>query len=456
MTAVIEQWDAQDDARLNEGREARERWAASIRPRRTEVIEAMLGHRPMTVVDHGTYKVTYDEPCYVLLEFDYVTHSRSSGGVTAELAVLVDGGVGQGLYQRTHLNLLADRSVASFAKSLSERLPELKVPWAQYLNDAAQWVIAEYRTGEPAVLLRDAPLPAAGGAPLIPPVLASDGSTMVFGDGGSLKSYLSLALASSLHAGHELIEGMAPAAARRVGFLDWEWSAGVHRRRLERLWAGQDMPELVYVPCRLPLREERDRIRRIIRDHELEYLVVDSVGLAAGGEPESAEVAVQFFAALRELGLDALLVAHVTKQDARGTADRPFGSAYWHNSARSTWYVKADHSLGQRVTLGLYHRKANDGPLSPPIGLSFEFNSERTTIRRTDLHDVPELAAAIPIRARMIELLRPGARLLHEIAEELGADIEAVRMAAKRGEGKVFVKFAGPDGIYRWGLKSHD
>ena len=95
----------------------------------------------------------------------------------------------------------------------------------------------------------------------------------------------------------------------------------------------------------------------------MRYLVVDSVGLAAGGEPESAEVAVQFFASPRELGLDALLVAHVTKQDAKGSAERPFGSAFWHNSARSTWHVKSRPTTGG-MRAGLYHRKSNGGPLS--------------------------------------------------------------------------------------------
>jgi hypothetical protein len=452
--SAIERWEAQDEAREQLGRETRERWTNAIRPRRSELTEAILGYRPMTVVDHGTYKVTWDEPCYVLLEFDYVTHRRSTGGVTAEVIVLVDGGVGKSHYQREYLNLLADRSVAAFAASLSKRLPELKVPWAQYLNDAAQWVLAEYRAGEPAVILRDVPEPATAGAPLADPIIAADGSTVIFGDGGSLKSYLALGLAASMHSGVELIPGVAPLGSRRVGFLDWEWSAHVHKRRLARLWPDDDLPDLVYVPCRLPIREERDRLRRIIRDHALEYLVIDSVGLAAGGEPESAEVAVQFFATLRELGLDALLVAHVTKQDAKGSAERPFGSAYWHNSARSTWYAKVQTS-GTQTMLGLYHRKSNDGPLHAPLGLVVEFG-ERTVIRRTDVGDSPELAAMLPIRARMIDLLRGGAIPLHEIANEIGEGIEAVRMAAKRGEGRVFTKVPGPDGVYRWALLGHE
>jgi hypothetical protein len=52
----------------------------------------------------------------------------------------------------------------------------------------------------------------------------------------------------------------------------------------------------------------------------------------------------------------------------------------------------------------------------------------------------------------MIRELASGARLLHEIAEGIGADVEAVRQAAKRGDGKVFTRIVGDDGRERWGL----
>lgn len=436
-----ELYDADDADRMANAEQA---WLDRMRSR--------IANGPRVTLAQGIYTVSVDG---AQLDFDLLTTDRRTGETHAELTVYATDPANLGkLLHRGRLNLLSGDRRERLAKYLGSRTPEQGLDWHEILEEAVTGVVGLYRAGEPAILLREAPEPPTAGAAAVPPLLAADGSTILFGDGGSLKSYTALALALSLHSGRELIEGMAPPAARRVAFLDWEWSPHVHRRRMERLWPGEDVPDLVYVGCRLPLREERDRLRRIIRDHSIEYLVIDSVGLAAGGEPESAEVAVQFFASLRELGLDALLIAHVNRSDAKGSADKPFGSAYWHNSARSTWYAKAQHAPGG-VTLGLYHRKANDGPLHEPIGLEVTFGPEATTYTASDVRDVPNLASAIPIRARMIEALKTGAMPLHELAESIGAGVEACRIAAKRGEGRVFVQLTGPDGIYRWGLLSH-
>ena len=445
LLSARELYDAEDAERQAN---AEELWLARMRDN--------MANGPQVNLAQGIYTVSVTD---AQLDFDLLTTDRRTGETHAELTIYLTDAVNLGkLIHKGRLNLLSGDRRERLARYLAARTKELDIDWADVLEQASTAVLGLYRAGEPAILLRDAPEPPGAGEPLIAPVLAADGSTAIFGDGGSLKSYLALALGASLNSGREIIKGMPPAVTRRVGFLDWEWSPHVHRRRLERL-CGDDLPDLVYVGCKLPIRDERDRLRRVIREHQLEYLVVDSVGLAAGGEPESAEVVVQFFAAIRELGLDALLVAHVTKQDAKGSADRPFGSAYWHNSARSTWYVKASPTVGG-MSAGLYHRKSNDGPLSSAFTIDVDFSTDRTRMTRGDIHAVPDLAAQLPIRVRIVEALRGGALPLHELADVLGENVEAVRIATKRDQAKPegrrqLVTFAGPDGIYRWGLASH-
>ncbi len=40
---------------------------------------------------------------------------------------------------------------------------------------------------------------------------------------------------------------------------------------------------------------------------------------------------------------------------------KPFGSVFWHNTARATWYAKRVQDEGEDVThVGLFNRKAND------------------------------------------------------------------------------------------------
>ena len=80
--------------------------------------------------------------------------------------------------------------------------------------------------------------------------------TIVFGDGGTAKSY------------HDALHRRAMLAQRgrpRRCFFDWELDAGAHRLRLERLF-GRDMPDVRYVRCERPLVHEVDRLRKIVRD----------------------------------------------------------------------------------------------------------------------------------------------------------------------------------------------
>jgi hypothetical protein len=221
-------------------------------------------------------------------------------------------------------------------------------------------------------------------------------------------------------------------AGKRVCIFDWELAGEDHRDRLERVFPD-DLPPVHYVRCDRPLTHEVDRLRRIVRDQELDYAILDSVAFACDGPPEAAEVAARYFQATRQLGpIGSLHVAHVSK--AEGADRRPFGSAFWHNGARSTWFAKtAEATPGSGiVTVGLYHRKANMGGLRPPVGLEIRFTEDRTVFRRIELMDNADLAAGLSVRQRMAHLLRGGAMSPEELAAELQAEPETVKRTARR------------------------
>ena len=73
------------------------------------------------------------------------------------------------------------------------------------------------------------------------------------------------------------------------------------------------MPDVRYIRCDRPLVHEVDRLRRWIRDHHLEYVVLDSVAFGTDGPPEAAESAMAYMRAVRQLGIGARLIAHITK-----------------------------------------------------------------------------------------------------------------------------------------------
>ncbi len=319
------------------------------------------------------------------------------------------------------LNLSSARARTDRAKLLASRANIPNCDWTGILEDFCQRVLDADRVGQPAVDLRELARPSEDEAfNVFGLVLPRQHPTILFGDGGTGKSYIALYAA-----------GRMAEAGLSVALFDWELGGDDHRERLERLFPD-GMPRVLYARCDKPLVHEVDRLRRIVRDNCVDYAVFDSVAFAADGPPEAAEVAGRYFRAVRQVGCGSLHVAHVSK--AQDADKKPFGSAFWHNGARSTWYAKlADESAGtEYLRLGLFHRKSNLGRLRGPVGLAIEFSESRTLIQRVDIADSPELAGQLSVRQRMAMLLRRGSMTAEDIAGSIDADVDTVRRTARR------------------------
>jgi len=346
------------------------------------------------------------------------------------------------------LNLSSVQARAARAKLLAARAPIKGFDWLGAVEHLTIHVFEAEREGAPAVDLREVPLPAEERFHhVLGLALPQNSPAILFGDGGSLKSYLALFIAGTL--------------ARRgisTGYLDWELDGPTHRERLRRLF-GADEPRVIYLRCDRPLVHDVDRIRRIVSAERLQYLIFDSVGFACDGPPEEAGTALAYFRADRQIGVGGLHIAHCSKQ--ADSDKRPFGSIYWHNSARATWHVKpANENLpdGSTVDLMLTPRKANLGPQHTPIGLTVSFTSTSTEIKRFPLQDVPEFAEKLPVTLQITGLLRGGARTVTQIAAELNLPTNTVTQTVNRWlrKGKHFIELGGTGSARIIGLLDRD
>jgi hypothetical protein len=296
------------------------------------------------------------------------------------------------------------------------------IDWENIIEDFAQRVFEAERQGSPAIDLRTIPASQQDNAvySIQGIILPKHHPAIIFGDGGCGKSLISLYIAGRLAEQNV-----------RVMLADWELAGEDHRERLELLFAD-GMPRILYARCERPLVHEADRLRRIVKDEGIEYTVFDSVAFAADGPPEAAEVAGRYFRAIRQIGGGSLHVAHVSK--AENSDKRPFGSAFWHNGARSTWFAQqADGSAGSNVlSLGLFNRKVNLGRLSQPVALTVTFSEDAIRIRRGEIADNADLAEKLSVRERMAHMLKRGAFGYDHIADEIGAEPETVRRTARR------------------------
>jgi hypothetical protein len=410
--------------------------------------------RRFCVVGDGRYTLTIEigGAEAIQLTADRVRSERHELICQLAVACLLPGArTVDGFLSVADFNLSSAQARATRAKLLAERSESYDLDWPGFVEELCVRTIAAERQGTPAKLLhtfrrRDPDEDETydvHGWPWL-----RDEPMITFADGGGLKTYL-------------LDYGLGLLSQRgvRVGLVDWELSGERHVDRLARLFP-EPLPEIHYIRCDRPLTAEVDRVQREVRRLDLDYVGFDSAGFGTNGAPESAEEALAYFRAVRQIGVGSHHLAHVNKSET--SEQKPFGSSFWHNSARATWFAKqADPGLdSDRRVVGLYNRKSNLTKLYPSIGFQFDFSQAGvTTITRVNLEDVEELAAQLPLWQRIKQVLLSGGGFplsVGEIAERLGekpASIQrAVSPSRARKGGSMFTQIPGSDGKPRIAL----
>lgn len=346
---------------------------------------------------------------------------------------------------RLNLHSLGNRD--QFRRQLDSTIErEGKGFWATVLNQAVEMVLAAIANHDPSVRLSDAPDRTDEGY-LLFPFVAGAGPTILYGDGGSGKSYMALEIARSV-CGMDTMFGMLDEPVN-VLYVDYETDAATVKRRALRLggipdglfyWAGRGVPFAEMVPG-LSAKIERDGIG---------FIIVDSAVPACGGKPEESDCARAYFAALAELGLRSLTVSHVTKD---ANADKyPFGSIFWNNLARLTWNVKVAHEEDGSVThLGLFNRKVNDGRLQKPIGVGLQFG-DMVTLSREELAE--DFSKSLSLGSRIRKELLRGKMTVKELAEELDASEPVVRTRCNKMKDAARSSERSGDGSFYWEIKA--
>ena len=397
--------------------------------------ESGVKRRDFSLNTDGAYKLAIPEYA-ITVEVDRLR--RESHELIGELCVRCDmPGVRSydGALSVADFNLSSARARVERAKILGTRTNfgsrDEWIDWLGIIEEFCQRVLVDDRRGQSSVDLRELERPLPNDTIKVSGLeLPRRHPTIVFGDGGAAKSYVALYLA-----------GMMAQSGMRVALFDWELAGEDHRDRLEKLFPGE-MPQITYARCERALIHEVDRLRRIVRDGNIEYCFFDSIAFACSGPPESAEIAGEYFRAIRQIGGGSYHIAHVSKAD--GADKKPFGSSFWHNGARATWYVHSSQdSINERViNLGMFNRKANLARLQKPVGLRVEFTDTHTYITVDNVADTPELAEKMSLTQRMREALKRGEMTVEDLSIVAQVPVKRINEAAKRNN-KLFIVNGG-------------
>lgn len=353
------------------------------------------------------------------------------GRVTAELKVSTSApGYSPHLHQ-AQLNIVSTQARKGLTKALSELY---EADWLSILEQCSVLTMEWLRKGEPLLELwgtEDAEPPRY----LVDPLLIEGYPNVLFGDPGSFKSAIAVILSAitTLPWRDNPLRLPPPQQPCKVLYLDWETDSQTVNWTLSRLCRGSQLTNypLSYRFCSRPLADDLEAIQAVAAESEANICVIDSLTMAAGGDLKEAVSATSFYTALRQLRMTSLILAHNAKDN--GTIQRVktiFGSQVFTAQARNVWEVKKVQEVGgNELSLGIFHRKAPPfSRVSHPLGMRVTFGEREIAVRAEDPSCVREFVAELSLKQQITEILREGAMSAPDIALELQANPDSIRV----------------------------
>ena len=377
--------------------------------------------------DDGIYKLSWPE-LNIHATVDRIK-ADSDHQVKAEVNVTSTRPNSSGHLRLGRLLLTSPSSKKSMVKSLEER--EGEVDWDTVIEQVCTAVLTNFRSGSPSVEITGKADVKALSRWLIDPILQTGHPTLIYGQGSAGKSwfaqYISVLADMGMSASGLRVE---PA---KVLWLDWETTEDEFNVRVAMITKGLGLEadtHIRYVQMETGLYNDIEHIKREISEWDIQLVVLDSLGSACMGEPESAEVVLRMFQALRSLRCTALCIDHVNKDG------HLFGSVYKFNSGRQIFEVKKSQAEGDTsLEFALFHRKANNSKLIKPMGWTLRFEEDAATLTRKDVKDTA-LESELRVPDRIHNLLARGPLAPKDIAEELNKEPGHIRKELSDGTSK--------------------
>lgn len=378
-------------------------------------------------------------------------HTHTDGRVTGFITIIVkDKKKDKVVYPSTQINFAADRTRGSLAKELTAKNPSF--PWGDMVDQLCQLVPEKALSGEPSQEM----WAGLDNSTVIPPkyqlepFILENLPNVIFGEPGSAKTTLALAFVSiMLHQIYDNNLNIIPNNHEvRSLYLDWESDFSTIQWQLHRLQKGMGWPPvgLSYRKCNLPLAQDVEQIRNHIEQVKANLIIIDSMGLASGGELNSSESPIALYTAIRQLNITSLLLGH-TNKNKEEKSKSIYGNQYFTAQARNAWEVrKVTEDDEDNISLALYHTKPPPfGKKRKPMGFHIHFDDQENTARITsqDPKSVPEFVERMGNNTRILNILKDGALEPKEMAEILSINPASVRTSLKRLTAKNLVVKVG-------------
>ncbi len=387
-----------------------------------------------------------------LMELKVVTDRITDTG-TAELWFYHHNDTGDSLLHTTKANLLSTSTMGQISKRMSQHSDD--IPWQQVLTYISAHTMESQRRGEQGVIIEPDLAHITHPGYFIEPIILKGLPSVIYGDKGVNKTSMALSLLGIV-ANEDTDSPTELVAIKKtnVGMLDWQSNKEIIDYTLGRLIKGQTIKpfKLPYLRCKQRLTDDIDHIANFITEYQLNLVLIDSLGQAAGSDKfDSAGkgAALQFFECLRQLNITSLIIAENAKNEGEGKKTI-FGSAYYTYYARNVFELKGkvDEINEDRSHLALFHQEANYSKKYPPMGFCIDYTDTTISISREAVSVSQFLEKASQTKA-MLEFLKDGAKAVKTISSELDLPDNRVRVMLTRAKRRKLVVDLGSG---MWGL----
>ena len=380
----------------------------------------MTSSEPLIEQSPGSLSFTWADSCLQILVTRY-SNKKDSG----EMKILhLNGDNSKAQLMFTRFDFMSHDRKDKTIKQLNSKYPDYE--WEQIIEKVSLDTVRLMRQGEPVQLIESV-----GEIHrqeyLAHPLLPINEPTILFGDGEAGKSLIAqmlYILVTSPGACNDEVLSQLGLKLRDEpcvgGYLDWERGYHIMNYRYKALCKGMRIwpPPMHWKRCSAPLADDIEAVHTFINEYKINFLVIDSLGVACGGDLNTPDVALRFFAALRALNVTTLILGHNRKGDGEKSI---FGSVFFQTLPSVIWQQMGQYDKGADIiSAGLVNKKNNIGPRFNDIGFKVYFDDIDMTIRieRNDEAAKTVLPETQPEEA--LRILAGGSMHYTKVASEMG------------------------------------
>lgn len=256
------------------------------------------------------------------------------------------------------------------------------------------------------------------------PFIQEDQINTFFGMGGSCKTLLALYFST-----------IVASKGTKVMLVDYENDGSSWADKIKKMSSiGDEMNYAYYDTEHIPLVEQVDKIKSVIKTNNIKLVIIDSASMATGSSTSDEQYVLRFISALKQLRTTVVVIAHQRKNDGEKT---PIGSIQFENQARNVWNFKSevDNYDNSVLHVACTHTKANNTFIrKTPICFKVAYG-EKIDITNEDA--IENFSDKLSHNERIADFLRNNAgSTSKDISDGLDISYSTIRKELTKGKGK--------------------